>query len=236
MLITKGPATGPVLADLKDDVFAENMTRAAKQAGQLHTFSLDNQLSPMLRSLAELRVLAVMSGTVAELVQTVFGQKLFVTTAEQPGTIAIPQAGVVIREMTISGEKTHENGAVEKNTSEKVSTATLVPDHLVQFFTYNALMQQVGRRYFDTSYRDDAGLQKQALQAHILSPVSTLIVLETQADYDRFGIKRDPNDLDNATLKSDGAVPEPHEWAMLLLLAGVAGWLFWKERHVHVRA
>lgn len=136
---------------------------------------------------------------------------------------AIPQAGVIIRETAIS-EKT----APVNSTSIKTATASLAPDHLARLFTYNALMRQVGRRYFDKSYRDDEDLQK---QAHILSPVSTLIVLETQANYDRFGIKRDPNGLDNATLKSDGAVPEPHEWAMLILLPGVAGWLFWKKRH-----
>ena len=230
LLITKGPATGPVLADLKDDVFAQNMTHAARQTGQLHTFSLDTQLSPMLRSLAELRVLAVMSGSVADLIQTVFGHQTFITTTESASSIAIPQAGVLIRETTISGEKTPGKTTPGNVVSKTTGTASLAPDHLARLFTYNALMQQVGRRYFDTSYRDDEDLQKQAQQAHILSPVSTLIVLETQADYDRFGIKRDPNGLDNATLKSDGAVPEPHEWAMLTLLAGAAGWLFWKKR------
>ncbi len=235
LLVSKGPITGPVLADLKADVFAENMTRAAKQTGQLHTFSLDNQLSPMLRSLAELRVLAVMPGTVADLMQTVFGQKTFIAPTESATSIAIPQAGIVIRETVVAGKRMPEKAATGQTTVEKTSTGGLVPDHLARLFVYNSLMQQVGRRYFDKSYRDDETLQKQAQQAHILSPVSTLIVLETQADYDRFGIKRDLSGLDNATLKSDGAVPEPHEWAMMFLLAGVASWLFWKKRR-HARA
>ncbi|OIN58588.1 hypothetical protein [Arsenicibacter rosenii] len=56
----------------------------------------------------------------------------------------------------------------------------------------------------------------EAEQANILSPVSSLIVLETEQDYNRFGIKRDQTGLDNATLKNEGAVPEPHEWALLI--------------------
>jgi hypothetical protein len=54
--------------------------------------------------------------------------------------------------------------------------------------------------------------------ANVVSPISSLIVLETQNDYDRFDIKKDKDALDNADIHNDGAVPEPHEWMLIILL------------------
>jgi hypothetical protein len=42
------------------------------------------------------------------------------------------------------------------------------------------------------------------------------VVLEKQEDYERFDIKQDEG-LGNAALGSKGAVPEPHEWALIIL-------------------
>jgi len=62
-----------------------------------------------------------------------------------------------------------------------------------------------------------------AEQAHIVSPVSSLIVLESQADYERFDITKSKGSLVNASAQSSGAVPEPHEWMLigLVLVVGV---------------
>ncbi|MCF0073525.1 hypothetical protein LZD49_23805 [Dyadobacter sp. CY261] len=55
----------------------------------------------------------------------------------------------------------------------------------------------------------------EAEAAHIVTPVSSMVVLESQRDYDRFDIRKSKNSLDNATLKRFGAVPEPHEWILI---------------------
>ncbi len=36
-------------------------------------------------------------------------------------------------------------------------------------------------------------------------------------DYERFDIKASKDSLKNAALASKGAVPEPHEWAMIII-------------------
>jgi hypothetical protein len=57
----------------------------------------------------------------------------------------------------------------------------------------------------------------EAATAYVVSPVSSLVVLETKEDYERFGIKDKDNSLHNATKNSSGAVPEPHEWALIIV-------------------
>jgi hypothetical protein len=71
---------------------------------------------------------------------------------------------------------------------------------------------------------------KQAELAHIVSPVSSLIVLETKKDYDRFNIHDSKQSLQNASNKKSGAVPEPHEWALIVLAAGLFVYLTYKSQ------
>ena len=78
-------------------------------------------------------------------------------------------------------------------------------------------MRKSGAHYFSHDFIND-DLVDEAATAYVVSPVSSLIVLETQEDYKRFDIQDKENSLKNATKKSSGAVPEPHEWALIILL------------------
>jgi hypothetical protein len=77
-------------------------------------------------------------------------------------------------------------------------------------------MKQYALGQIDKGYKADSEIQL-AEKANIVSPVSSLIVLEKQADYDRFDIKKNGNALGNAALNNSGAAPEPHEWALIVL-------------------
>lgn len=56
-----------------------------------------------------------------------------------------------------------------------------------------------------------------AKDANIVTPISSLIVLETDADYENNGIEKNVDTLGNASINNDGSVPEPHEWLMILI-------------------
>jgi hypothetical protein len=66
----------------------------------------------------------------------------------------------------------------------------------MRLFAYNHIMQQKGKGIISDSTWDEK-LITEAQQAYVVSPVSSLVVLETQADYDRFKI----NDMDNSLKK-----------------------------------
>ena len=213
LLVTKGTKTSPLLADLRDSHFADRFGLMAKQTATLRTFCLNSTLSPYIKSLAELRVLNVMQGTSDDLTIFINQTHQFPRQSDEPDRIVLPEAGVSIREQQAS--------------LVKVSTA---PDHLARLFSYNHLLQQIGRHYFVKNYQTDTLIQE-AQRAHVVSPLSSLVVLETAKDYERFGIKKDHSGLDNATLKEEGAVPEPHEWALLGMVLGMIGYLIWRKRY-----
>ena len=217
LLITKGTPTSPRLSDLQGSQFAEHFGLLAKQTVPIQTFCLQLTsapvpLSPYLKTLAELRVLNVAHGTTDELTKRIVG-RTFPRQPDASNRVVLPEAGVAIRE-----------------TPTPEATASVVPDHLARLFTYNHLLGEIGRQYFAKNYQTDA-LIAEAQRAHVVSPLSSLIVLETAADYERFGVKKDFSGLTNATLKEEGTVPEPHEWALLAMVAGLVGWLIWKKRY-----
>ena len=62
------------------------------------------------------------------------------------------------------------------------------PDHLLRLFAYNTIMKQMGRNYFNKRNDYINNLVEIANEAYVVSPVSSLIVLETKGDYERFNI------------------------------------------------
>ena len=68
-----------------------------------------------------------------------------------------------------------------------------------------------------------------AKDANIVTPISSLIVLETDADYKNNGIEKNVDTLGNASINNDGAVPEPYEW--LLIIIGLTSLFFYYQKN-----
>jgi XrtN system VIT domain protein len=218
LLITKGTPSSLSLSDLKNSTFAERTKQIGNQSIPIRTFCYGNNLSTCLKTLAELQVLTVTQGNTCTLIHDLAKKHQFPRQPNRPDQIALLDAQVSIRKTPL----VRPAGSVQQ-------AGISAPDHLARVFIYNHLLGQIGRNYFTDTHKTPA-LIAEAQQAHVVSPLSSLIVLETQNDYERFGIHKDKNGLDNATLKKDGAVPEPHEWTMLLMVAGLVGWLLIQKR------
>jgi XrtN system VIT domain protein len=105
---------------------------------------------------------------------------------------------------------------IEKKVKAEESINDNAPDHLARLFAYNSIMRQVGTNFFKDDFVNEK-LVDEAATAYVVSPVSSLIVLETKEDYERFGIKDKDNSLHNASKNASGAVPEPHDWALIIV-------------------
>ncbi|MBB6612604.1 XrtN system VIT domain-containing protein [Pontibacter sp. Tf4] len=204
LVISKSNGVSPNLSDLKDTPFAEQMAEILPQHATISVFSLGEKLSPYFKSLKELRVIAPLHGDTKQLA-TLLQNKQFINTTIDHNTVRLGQSGLAI---------------VKTNATIAGGTA---PDHVLRLFAYNHVLQQIGARYFSKDFIEDA-LIAEATQANIVSPVSSLIVLETQADYERFDIQKSKASLGNASMNGSGAVPEPEEWALIILAALIIGY------------
>ncbi|MEL6135521.1 MAG: hypothetical protein AAFR59_19345, partial [Bacteroidota bacterium] len=199
IISTHSPST-PLFEDLPHTVYASQTASFFKQQTQpLKWYNLGSSLVDYAQSLESLRLLAVTRGN-AQALCTLLAKDMYPVSADQSGMRWVPSAQMYLQE-------------VEKKEVQDV-TGT---DHLFRLYTYQDVMAQIGSDFFDKK-----SLKHQwtadAERAYIVTPVSSLIVLETVEDYERFDITKNKNSVGNATLNNNGAVPEPHEWALIILV------------------
>lgn len=210
LVVTHYSGLTPNLGDLKPSEFATRMQAFMEaRTAPVALYNLGDDLSPYLRTLRDLRLFHYAAGDTRQLADWL-AQQQFDMAQEDSTTIIHHGARLRIQEVPAD------------------TTASAAPDHLLRMLAYNDLLKQVGKHYFQRDSIAPA-LIDQASEAHIVTPISSMVVLETQADYDRFDIQASKNSLGNATLKSAGGIPEPHEWALLLLSLLLMGWVYWRK-------
>ena len=216
LVISKGEALSPFLADIKESKFALETSRYFSSSQRVCVFNLSTKASTYIRSLRELRAIDYATGSTDDL----FGMLntgVYPSLTENDNQVILHDAGITIT-------KQPATAALDDN----------APDHLARLFAYNNIMRQVGPHYFSDDIINET-LVDEAVSAYVVSPVSSLIVLETQKDYNRFGIKDSRDSLHNASKLSAGAVPEPHEWALIAMFGIVAIYCI-RQRWIQQRA
>jgi XrtN system VIT domain protein len=200
LLISKNTVNAPNLSDLDGSDFSAELTGYLKTPKHIRFYNIGQELTPYLKALKEFRVLNYADGSTGELAR-LLDRHQFIQDQENDQTVVIENAGLMIQKTA---------GLPTQN----------APDHLLRLFAYNDIMKKVGANFFKKDYVHP-NIIAEAEQAYIVSPVSSAIVLETQKDYERFGISENKDSLKNASMKSSGAVPEPHEWALLLMALSI---------------
>jgi XrtN system VIT domain protein len=210
LVITKSSSNTPNLNDLdQSNFYASSKTFLAK-AMPIHVYNIGQNLSPYLQTLKQFNLLRYTSGTVAQLNQGLQKNR-FTETQELDNAIAIKSSKMMIQESTDA-------------------SSSQAPDHLLRLYAYNKILKNISSTYFQKDYTKP-DLLKTADQAFIVSPVSSLIVLETKKDYDRFDIDESKNSLKNASIQSSGAAPEPHEWVLIILCASIMTYVYSQSVH-----
>jgi XrtN system VIT domain protein len=201
LVVTKGKILSPHLIDVKDSKFSEAVSNFFINGNKVNVFNLYGSTSTYINSFKELRGLEFAVGTTAEL-KKLLSAKHFPKAEESDQKIIVHDANIIITKQNKSDLPMRSNA----------------PDHLMRLFAYNDIMRKAGPNYLKDDFINE-NLVDEAASAYVVSPVSSLIVLETQADYKRFDIQHKDNSLQNAAKTSSGAVPEPHEWALIILFA-----------------
>jgi XrtN system VIT domain protein len=211
LVISKSTLNSPNLSDLEDSKFLNQLASFFKiHDSKINLYQLGNCSSNYIKSLKELQVFHFYSGNMATLAQLIKDQTFGINKVDS-NSVILENAQMII--------SSKENSGVSK-----------APDHLLRLYAYNKIMQELGKDYLNKEYAFNQHLISMANEAYIVSPVSSLVVLETKNDYDRFGIDENKNSLKNASMESSGAVPEPHEWALILVFVGIGLFLFVKSK------
>jgi XrtN system VIT domain protein len=197
------------LQDLKGSDFAEHLKTYLQAPPRLHTFNLSAEKSDYIRTLKELRAFIYDEGS-PEKLAILLQKHQFLKDPEDATSVALTESQVKITATTNQGQ-----------------VAGTAPNHLLRLFAYNNIMKKISPNYFKPD-ANSPELILEAATANVVSPVSSLVVLETQQDYKRFDITKSKDSLGNATAKAAGSVPEPHEWLLIALAVITVGYLLGK--------
>ncbi|UUF16554.1 MULTISPECIES: XrtN system VIT domain-containing protein [Flavobacterium] len=123
------------------------------------------------------------------------------------------------------------NISIQEKPKDSISKSN-GPNHIYRMYAFGKVLEEQIKIQNDTlSANKYVTLAK---DANIVTPISSLIVLETDADYENNGIEKNEDTLGNASIKNDGAVPEPHEWIMIII--GLTTLLFYYQRNKKQKA
>jgi XrtN system VIT domain protein len=218
VIITKTSYQSPILSDLKQSSVSERFTSYLTNTKQrLHVINIGSELSPFWRSLRELRLINYNQCDKAIDMDKLANGRLDYCM-EDTSKIVISDSHLTITKTPLSDSLTQGKA----------------PDHLLRVFAYNDLLRKIGKNYFEKEkYEND--LFKAAEEAYVVSPVTSMIVLESEADYARMGIDKNKNTVGNASVLGGGAVPEPHEWLLIGMLALFIISNLYKQRKLSIR-
>lgn len=211
LIITKSSNPTPNLEDLEESDFKTKIFDFfSKSESKPRIIDFGSLHSGYLKSLIEFKILNYQKGDL-NLLKKWVNESKFPYYKEVENIINIPLSGIKIIE------------------TRETSYASPSPDHLYRLFNYNSIMQNIGKDYFNNTFINDTLISK-ASSANIVTPLSSLIVLETLKDYERFDIDENKDSLGNAQINSSGAVPEPHEWAIILVSLAFFLFVFFRKR------
>jgi XrtN system VIT domain protein len=213
VLITHSTDRSPLLSDVKGSDVANSFTKYFSDGVRpVQVLDLGDEISPFMRSLRELRLIRHQFCTSDEaLEQTRTGN--FEVPNEDSSHVVIADSHLTI---------------VRDTSSDRLTSS--VPEHLLREFAYNDLLRKIGPLYFEKEKYEDV-MFRQAEEAYIVTPLTSMVVLESAKDYDRMGINENKDTVGNASVLGGGAVPEPHEWLLIaLVLFFILHYLYKKYR------
>jgi XrtN system VIT domain protein len=213
LLVVNSGSQSPLLKELKQSAYGEAMENYLQQnKTPMLLINIGEDLNPLYKTLAELRLVTYLPMQVDELKNAMLKQS-FSYAQETDDELVIPTSHLVIqRKDSVAADK---SGAA--------------PDHLMRLFAYNHIVKNLGSKFFSSEKYENEWF-REAEEAYVLSPLTSLIVLESEEDYQRMNIQKNKDTLGNAEIMEGGSVPEPHEWALLSILLLLVAWLWFKPK------
>ncbi|MNR19275.1 hypothetical protein D3C85_1360570 [compost metagenome] len=104
--------------------------------------------------------------------------------------------------------------SIQENIKDSISKSNGT-NHIYRMYAFGKVLEEHVEIQGDTLANNQ--YVELAKDANIVTPVSSLIVLETDEDYKKNGIEKNVNTLGNASINNDGSVPEPHEWLLIII-------------------
>lgn len=207
LVITKSGTVSANFEELASSRYLQKLKTQAKQK-QIRVINISDEINPFWQTVKEQHYVEYYK-TDLENALKLLAQNQFVSLKTGENSVNIEPANISIQE-NLKAEDTESSGS----------------NHIYRMYAFGKVLEE------QVKIQEDSLAENQyvtlAKDANIVTPISSLIVLETDADYENNGIEKNVDTLGNASINNDGAVPEPHEW--LLIIIGLAVLFFYYKK------
>lgn len=196
LIITKCGTFSANFEELEDSNYLKKIKTETKQRN-LKVLNISSDINPFWQTAKEQKYVDYFQTSSKECLKLI-EQNQFILYKTEKNTVNIEPAHISISENS-------------KNDTLKSKG----PDHIYRMYAFGKVLEEHVKIQNDTLAQNQ--YVELAKEANIVTPISSLIVLETDEDYKNNGIEKNVNTLGNASINNDGAVPEPHEWLLIII-------------------
>ena len=196
LVITKCSSISANFEELESSDYLKKLRKGTKQKN-IKVINISENLNPFWQTVKEQKIVSYLKIDLNNCLNLI-EQDQFLEFKALENTINIEPASIAIQETDIT-EEMRNNGS----------------NHIFRMYAFGKVIQE------QVAIQNDSVKENRfinlAKEANIVTPISSLIVLETDEDYKKNGIEKNVNTLGNASINNDGAVPEPHEWLLIII-------------------
>lgn len=207
LIITKSGTFSANFEELNESNYLKKIKNQTEQRN-IKVINISAEINPFWQTIKEQKYVDYSQTSISNCLKMI-KQNQFITFTTSENSVNIEPANISIQE-------------TPKSNSSK-STGS---NHIYRMYAFGKVLEE------QIKIQKDSLVQNQyvnlAKDANIVTPISSLIVLETDADYKNNGIEKNVDTLGNASINNDGAVPEPHEW--LLIIIGLSTLFFYYRK------
>ena len=211
LVITKCGTISANFEELETSNYLKKLRKRTQQKN-IKVINISENLNPFWQTVKEQKLVSYLKTDLNNCLRLI-EKKQFLEFKVEENTINIEPAHIAIEETEVNSE-TKSNGS----------------NHIYRMYAFGKVLQE------QVAIQDDSLQENQfihlAKDANIVTPISSLIVLETDEDYKNNGIEKNVNTLGNASINNDGAVPEPHEW-LLIVIGLITVFVYYRRQNIY---
>jgi XrtN system VIT domain protein len=196
LVITKCSTISANFEELETSDYLKKL-KANTQQKNIKVINISENLNPFWQTVKEQKMVSYLKIDLNKCLMLI-QENQFLEFKMLENTINVEPANIAIQETELDS-KIQNNGS----------------NHIYRMYAFGKVLQE------QVAMQNDSLKENQfvdfAKDANIVTPISSLIVLETDEDYKNNGIEKNVNTLGNASINNDGAVPEPHEWLLIII-------------------
>lgn len=196
LIVTKSGTFSANFEELENSDYLKKIKSRTKER-HLKVINISSEINPFWQTVKEQKYVDYFQTSLQNSLKLI-AQNQFVLFETEKNSVNIEPAHILIKE--------------SPKTSTSKSTG---PNHIYRMYAFGKVLDEQIQIQSDTLASNQ--YISLAKDANIVTPISSLIVLETDADYKNNGIEKNVDTLGNAAINNDGAVPEPHEWLMIII-------------------